>query len=99
MEFKIQEIADYRYSSLVVEDTAIQEFCLRLSSRTFVGRTAIEFYTSMEKMILNRPTVLVSIFSPHFMQFILQVLVVGVLTLRYVARRPPAVFCDALKPA
>jgi hypothetical protein len=77
----MQEIADYRYSSHVVEDKAIQEFCLQLSSRTFAGRTAIEFCTWIKKMILNRPTVLVSIFSPHFVQFIVQMPVVGVLTL------------------
>ena len=45
----MQEIADYRYSSPVVEDEAIQEFCLRLSSRTFAGRTATEFCTSTKK--------------------------------------------------
>jgi hypothetical protein len=80
-EFKTQETADYRHSSHVVEDKAIQEFYLQLSSRTFVGRTAIEFCTWMKKMILNGSTVLVSIFSPHFTQFFLQVPIVGVLTL------------------
>jgi hypothetical protein len=45
----MQEIADYRYSSPVVEDKAIQEFCLRLSSMTFAGRIATEFCTWMKK--------------------------------------------------
>jgi len=46
----MQETADYRYNSHVVEDKAIQEFCLRLSSRTFAGRTATEFCTWIKKL-------------------------------------------------
>lgn len=96
-EFKIQETADYRYSSHVTEDRAIQEFCLQLSSRTFDGITAIGFCYLTEKKILNRPTALVSIFSPHFMQFILQVPLVSVLTL--FGEAPAGCIFYALKPA
>lgn len=48
-------------------------------------------------MILNRPTALVSIFSPHFMQFILQVPLVSVLTL--FGEAPAGCIFYALKPA